>query len=406
MSVTKITELTEEQTAQMPGWRDKWIAVGLCTEPAARQRAEKAYRACYRFAKLNDNIPVIWVDSPLMGAFAGPIAANIISATEEVKKPNRSQPDLAGFVTKAVGKRLKKPQIAALTKVVERVISASSDLSPGILAAALKEAPTRLWWHYWMGGSMWPAWIAFESFFREVCGLVLEGDLTQRAEVYAETALAGCYWWPNRYFIIACERPKSIHQDPEGRLHSMDRKAIEWPDGWGIHVVHGVTVPDWIIEEKEKVTAEKITAENNAEVRRVMIDIFGAANYLQAIKAERLDYNEIRGTLWKAEIPNDEPLVMIEVVNPTPEGYFEDYGDPEPQPVKDELGNVMTDENGQPVTEMRRPQRFVRTPGPNGELPYFKHYFLRVPPDMTTAQQAVAWTGGMKPESYNPTMES
>ena len=32
----------------------------------------------------------------------------------------------------------------------------------------------------------------------------------------------------------------------------------------------------------------------------------------------------------------------------------------------------------------------------------YKHYFLRVPPNVTTARQAVAWTYGLTAEQYLP----
>jgi hypothetical protein len=43
------------------------------------------------------------------------------------------------------------------------------------------------------------------------------------------------------------------------------------------------------------------------------------------------------------------------------------------------------------------------TPEPDG---LFKDYFLRVPPTVKTAHEAVAWTFGETPETYNPVMES
>jgi hypothetical protein len=59
------------------------------------------------------------------------------------------------------------------------------------------------------------------------------------------------------------------------------------------------------------------------------------------------------GVLYRKEFLNDEPLVMVKVINSTVE--------------------------------------------PDGS---FKSYFLRVPPSMTTAREAVAWTFDMSPESY------
>src|SRR5215472_1375565 len=79
-SVTNITSLTESQRARFPEWRDRWIAAGLSTEPADRTRAEAAYRACYRYTGLDDGVPIVWVESPIVGALAAAISTELLGA--------------------------------------------------------------------------------------------------------------------------------------------------------------------------------------------------------------------------------------------------------------------------------------------------------------------------------------
>ncbi len=43
------------------------------------------------------------------------------------------------------------------------------------------------------------------------------------------------------------------------------------------------------------------------------------------------------------------------------------------------------------------------TPEPDGSR---KRYFLRVPPNVKTAHEAVAWTFGMRAEEYRPSRET
>src|SRR3989442_9700784 len=47
---------------------------------------------------------------------------------------------------------------------------------------------------------------------------------------------------------------------------------------------------------------------SNAEVRRVMIDRFGAESYMRECGARRLASDDF-GTLWRADFRDDEPLV-------------------------------------------------------------------------------------------------
>lgn len=96
-----------------------------------------------------------------------------------------------------------------------------------------------------------------------------------------------------------------------------------------------------------------IMAEPNVEIRRMMIELYGTAKFMQDSDATRLDHDERWGTLWRRGLPGDEPFVMLEVIN--------------------------------------------RSPEPTGE---FKHYWLRIPPDIRTSLEAVAWTFGMQPKEY------
>lgn len=84
-----------------------------------------------------------------------------------------------------------------------------------------------------------------------------------------------------------------------------------------------------------------------------MLDRYGWVRFMQDSSAKRIDHDERWGTLYRREIANDEPLVMIEVIN--------------------------------------------RSPEPDG---HFRHYTLRVPPTCRTALEAVAWTFDMKPAEY------
>ena len=60
-----ISKLTPEQTARMAEFRDKWISIGLSTEPAQREQAEAAIRQIYRSAGLNEPRKIVWCGSPL-----------------------------------------------------------------------------------------------------------------------------------------------------------------------------------------------------------------------------------------------------------------------------------------------------------------------------------------------------
>ncbi|HUD75311.1 MAG TPA: hypothetical protein VMQ76_09590, partial [Terracidiphilus sp.] len=109
------------------------------------------------------------------------------------------------------------------------------------------------------------------------------------------------------------------------RLHCETGPAVE-SDAEGLYFWHGVIVPAFVVTRPDWITMSHIDSEENAEVRRVMMERYGMARYLfdsHAVELHKDDY----GTLYRKEIPGDEPLVMVKVVNSTiePDGSFKEY---------------------------------------------------------------------------------
>jgi hypothetical protein len=241
-------------------------------------------------------------------------------------------------------------------------------------------------WFYILGGRWWAGWgygwrgPAYWSFMRDVVGLEFTDNTWEKAAAWEDMMSAG-WLWPHRDFVMVCELPTQIHLEREKaptmrwkRLHNESGAAVVWADGTALWFVRGMRVTQQLVESPETITAEQIKSERNAEIRRFMIDKFGAARYLRAIGAKEIHADET-GRLLRCDLAGDvEPLVMVEVVNSTPEpiGY---------EPGSDEAGEW-------------RGNR------------WFKHYTLRVPPSVKTAREAVAWTFELPATSYAPAVET
>lgn len=171
--------------------------------------------------------------------------------------------------------------------------------------------------------------------------------------------------------------PKEIKLDPAGRVHCIDGPAVIFEDGFGLYFVHDISVRKWMIEEKEKITVKMIDEEKNAETARVMREIYGWDRYLIDSGAKVVQEDEF-GRLFRKEIPNDEPIVMVEVVNSSKEGLWIKEGD---------MLTFHSDKNEE------------------GQE-YQKKYMLRVPPTVKTAREAVASTFGLQEKQYEPMMQS
>ena len=179
-----------------------------------------------------------------------------------------------------------------------------------------------------------------------------------------EAFACGCwllYWTDDTLYWVA--KP-TVRWEPGTwrlRLHHDTHAALE-SDVASLYFWHGVRVPRFVIEGPDLITTTRIDRETSVGVRRAMIEryrngeeIHGAAAFIRdAGGGQRLDHDERYGTLWRRRIivgvgetavEDDEPIVMIEVVS--------------------------------------------RTPEPDDR---FKRYWLRVPPTMRTAREAVTWT--------------
>jgi hypothetical protein len=131
-----------------------------------------------------------------------------------------------------------------------------------------------------------------------------------------ELAQSASWALPHSDICWVSERHHILRRDDRGRPHCEIGPACAYPHGWAIYAIHGVRVPEHVIERPQEITVEEIDNEWNTEIRRVMIERCGAS--MHDAGGERLDHDERYGTLWRRSFPRDEPIVMVEVVIPRP----------------------------------------------------------------------------------------
>ncbi|MFJ2032047.1 DUF6745 domain-containing protein [Streptosporangium sp. NPDC087985] len=343
--MTVTTELADVLTAASLRWED----VAFQSGPADRPGAEAGVRLAYRIAGLAEPEKIIWVDSPVAGARA--IA--LLGAGKPVRDAVRTGPweqaraDVHAslgptawpLTWSLTGGRLWDP-VSRLVTQIRRSIAATEESET--VAAALRASTLDA-----VLGQQDAPWLSlFDALGRpEVEGLV-------------QVARAAGWWWPFERVAIVCERPAELHLDDLSRLHRADGPALLFPDGFAVHAWGGMPVPADFAASMTTLTPERIRAEDNAELRRVMLEHFGYDRYLAESGATPLHQDET-GMLWRIDLPEDEPVVMVEVVNSTAE--------------------------------------------PDGT---FRKYWLRVPPSTRTAREGVAWTFNLSEADYRPAHET
>lgn len=362
-----------------------WRAVALRTGAADRTAAEAGVRSAYRAAGLAEPGTVIWFESPLQAT----AAALLLTGQDSVVRAA----GIGGSVLDGAAQVLAEHGVAAEPRAAGRSVRDTLRTAPWQAARAgrLADLGSVGWSEQWLrtGGELWPrvndltqrirgavtdrlagpddparpvgsarsavriamldallgqhdaAWLAALADAPELAGLV-------------RTAAAAGWWWPYAELVLLTERPTVLHQDEPGRLHRADGPALAFPDGFALHAWRGMPVPDGFLDRLAGLTAADIRTEENAELRRVMLEHYGYDRYLADSGAKPVHRDET-GVLWRIELEGDEPVVTVEVVNSTPE--------------------------------------------PDG---VHRIYWLRVPPRTRTAREGVAWTFGLSAEEYQP----
>jgi hypothetical protein len=328
----------------------RWECIGLSTDPIDRPAAEEAIRRLRSFytPDLPKNPLFIWTRSP--------------------ESFNQKMEELYRISPKQIGRRAILVSFAsndfgfsypALYSASPTTHDSIKKLNQKILHAFMSSHQT----DYPLSSYTMNMIIDQEVF-----------DLKKRKssiEAQIEVARTCGHYLNHENAVIMSERPTILSFDGQSRLHSMTGPAIAYGDKYVVYKIHGITLKeDVIINPLEALTVKKIDNEHNAEVKRVLMDLYGYENYLRQSGAVKIHEGKDGRKLWW-RIPEDpllrdhlnpigvEPLVMVEVKNSTPE--------------------------------------------PDGT---FKTYFLRVSPHLRDADEAVASTFGMTKDEYEPLKET
>ncbi|NYE44046.1 hypothetical protein HEB29_005057 [Streptomyces fulvorobeus] len=329
---------------------NSWRAVAAATGAADRPAAEEGVRLAYRGAGLDEPETIVWADSPRAAVEA---VEKLVGAGRSVRDEVRTRPwaeerrriydelGPAGWsaLWSATGAQLWETTAALAERIRTGVVA---DLSE----SPQDESDVRLLLLDAVLGQHDAPWLAaFDGRGDRLTGL-------------AAVARNAGWWWPYERVAVISERPAVLHRDEAGRLDHGEGPALSYPDGFALHAWRGMPVPAEFLAELATLTPDRIRGEENAELRRVMLEYYGYDRYLAESGAQPVHHDET-GTLWRIAMDGDEDVVMVEVVNSTPE-----------------------------------PDGTCRT------------YWLRVPPGTRTAKEGVAWTFGLDGQAYAPVRQT
>jgi hypothetical protein len=156
-------------------------------------------------------------------------------------------------------------------------------------------------------GSQDADWLSWFAFWAKEAGLRCGRQLYGLRAVNEECG----WWWPFERACVVSDRPSEIHLDSRERLHRADSPAIRYRDGFAVYAWSGRRVERSVI--LDAVTVERIEAERNAEVRRILVERYGAQRYVRDAGATEVAVDEW-GVLYRKDQEGDEPIYVVKVV--------------------------------------------------------------------------------------------
>ncbi len=347
----EIERLTLDQESRFEEFRNKWISIGLSTEPADRKRAEEGALKAYEAARVKPPKEFIWTGSPLQGCVQAAIRhseSRTIALTDldsnefkylvsrvkskmKYKKLSLFEALLAygnertnyygHWIWNEVGKQeisqkvKKKIWYQVKKQILDPVFFLLHEkifphVSNEIMYVEIEKLFSDSMWHSLNLGSLSQiqthvrhelkrqvdkvsycniplSALAGFDYFQEVCRL----DFSKMKGWFEIAQSAFFWWWQFPEVVIFSERPVELHLDEKGALHRDGGAAILYPDGWGIYAWHGMMIPKkFVLQKPDKIDLMDILNEKNPNIKKSVIEKCGLENLFRRFSANVITY--------------------------------------------------------------------------------------------------------------------
>ncbi|MGH7745555.1 MAG: DUF6745 domain-containing protein [Candidatus Dormibacteria bacterium] len=313
-----ITKLTEQQEKKIPEYIEKYI--NLASKPTNRIEATKAVEAIYKEMGFKKPI-VIFGESPLSTAIMAAIVKTI--SKEDKLDSKSSQLDFQ------------------LHSQLHSQLDSQLDSQ---LHSQLKDINNNWYLSIW-----WISWLSLYDYAKYI-GVKFD---SKKYKIFTDFVSNVSFIIPYNGIAFVSETPIRISWDDK-QLHHASKPAVEYKDGYGMYMYHGVRVTEEIIKTPELLTKKDWINENNLEVRRVIQEQMGE-RFVKEMDA-KLIHEDLRGKLLEIELPNDPEKIA----------------------------------------------RYVHVKDSSTD----RDYYLRVPPTINRTAEGIAWTFNMDEKDYNPMAEA
>ena len=350
MSESKISELTPEQQALIPIYREKWIKIALSTERIDREKATEAIKQAYEF--INKKEPeILFFESPCR---ALQNFSKYIDFEFECKIPNKYglRDELTTQINSKLRNQLQK-QCSEIWIFLKNqldnsfLIELSSSIERDLRFKGLYSTFSRFISFSCIQLDIWN----FHASRFDFCISALNCHYPQKEWLIFQSLVQNCGWiFPFENVCIVSEHPQTLIFDDDNRFHAEGKPAMQFADGYSVYAYHGTTLPEkygkhhpnqwepsWLLQEK------------NTELRKILIQEIGYYKIIEELQAIEINsYQEY--ILLKINSDIDiEPIYLLKMTCPS-----------------------------------------------TGDI-----HVLRVPPQMKSAHEAITWINwGISPEDF------
>ncbi|MEG4088615.1 DUF6745 domain-containing protein [Microcoleus sp. Pol12B4] len=295
-----IEQLTPQQQALIPVYREKWRKIALSTEPIDREKATQSVRFAY--AALGYKEPQIVIcDSPCAALY------RIFIPIFETYQKSPSWRKIKQEITAVLGHNLTYQMLSQIVTRKEEYFWFYLLNTEVYILRELVDYFNLLLWSAFdslersidsrrqiTGGYTWyERWRKFDRFARhqyhdinkffsaaisrgalsDFYISVLNGDRDTVKWRAFQLLVANCAWiYPLENTCILCDRPRILSFDSEHRLHAEGGPAILFADGYSLYAYHGVTLPEKYGQiHPNEWRSEWLLSEDNTNLKKILI---------------------------------------------------------------------------------------------------------------------------------------
>lgn len=277
---TKIESLSEYEKDMMVVYREKSMEIGLRSGPTNRNKVVPLIKYVYERAKIDIKPRVIFfVKSP----FAAKRFINVLQEN-------------AHTLLKEYVEDILKCDVDNYDWTNQPPLYSDGEANDNFVNRVLEITPKKMNnFTTALEGNHNTAWIQHYKYWVDLFSdrIQFNRDAVECLNKVEEFSQNAGWLYTFRYVAVVVDRPTVKMEN--GVIHNESGPAVRFDDGNEIYAIHGHVVPQFVVTNPEKITTDIIVEWTglNAEVARIMIDIYGPSKYFMEMGGKVIDSDQL-----------------------------------------------------------------------------------------------------------------